>query len=171
MKSPWISGLGIAALVATAWLAQGCDSWSCTEMGCGYSLSMKLEPPLQQEGSYEIIFLLPNDESLTCNTAIPRQPDEECVDTAQGSNFAHFIRQSNGAIERLDFLEPVPSLDLVIRRDGREIIRTTVEPSYDTYYPNGEACDYDWGGCKRASVRIDLPTPSAPAEVPQARGD
>lgn len=159
MKS-WLTGLGMAAVLVAGLLSQGCDGVNCTLAGCSDSLSIAFEPALEPGENYEFV-VRPNDDeqtTITCTT-LERHgaPSVACV-TVSGTDLrAELVRQPDeDRIEGLRLWEAPESLELVIYRDRQELSRTTHRPSYETYYPNGEACDADWGGCRSAAIQVDL---------------
>lgn len=157
MEKAWLTGLGLAALLAAAWLVQGCDRMNCTEMGCSDSVGVDFEPPLEREGDYQFDVILDGGETITCMTSIPAPKNQICIRPSDSALTFHVAREpESDGITGLGFMGAPRSFELVIRKDGEQISRTTHRPNYSTFYPNGEACDAAWGGCQQASVQVDL---------------
>lgn len=152
-----MTGLSMGVLLAAAWLAQGCEGLNCTEIGCSDSVGVSFEPTLVQEGDYHFYVHLEGGETVSCMTSIPPPKNQICIRPSDSSFRFQIRREAEGdGIRGLFFMEAPRSFDLVVYKDGEQISRTTHRPSYETVYPNGEACDADWGGCQAASVHVDL---------------
>lgn len=69
----------------------------------------------------------------------PSEVESADIDPEAGSLWLH------GAPERVR---------LVIFEGEERVFEGRFEPAYETIYPNGEACDRRWGGCRQASVEV-----------------
>lgn len=126
--------------------------------GCGSAVDITFEPALTQEGAYEFAVLLEEGETIVCTTTIPRQPNETCIGTAgwSHSRFRTSTQPEGDRVEALLLWDAPRSFELVIRKDGEQISRTSHRPKYSQYHPNGVECDGILGGCPTASVHVNL---------------
>jgi hypothetical protein len=161
MKQVSFVVLGLGMAVAVTWHVQGCGPLFCTEAGCFDRLNVRLEPALGPGEAYEFEFRENDGERILCKTSIPL-PKGNSIPCTVGDgdvpayHLLHAVESENGEVERIDFHHAPRSLEIVIRREGVELGRKTFRPSYEKYYPNGEECDADWGGCDHADVDMKL---------------
>lgn len=123
-------------------------------------LEMVFEPPIEQEGVYEFSFLY-RGETVSCTATLlftEGRPLSCSSVTDDGRDINGYIISGEGShgIAGINVAVAPASFDFSIRRDGVEISRTTHRPSYETWYPNGEECDGESGGCRQATAHVDL---------------
>lgn len=150
MKKRSMSGVGFAAMLVAMWLMQGCEMEDCPSLYCEPSVAVSIEPPLEQEGTYEFILRPTASEAATCTAIVDPSGAGARCDGAHADHFVLFST-SSGGIRSISLRGAAPaSFDFVIRRDGEVLSRTTHWPSYST--PEASCLS----SCKRASVQVNL---------------
>lgn len=150
----------------------GCMGEGCTERACSDSVRLAFDPPLTAPGRYSIE-LRPKVETIdgwkiSCEVTLPWDGVENPCDdhgtrlepncpgaTEESADAQTFDCSSNTGVSAVTITFEAPrSVEVLVKRDGNELVRTRVEPSYESYYPNGPACD-DMV-CSQASAIVPL---------------
>lgn len=158
MRKYLLAGIGMAGLLGSVLLLQGCWDPGCTLKGCGTAIDITFVPVLQQEGTYEFEVHLEAGETVFCTITIPVQRHEPCIGPSRWhhSHFRTTNQPEGDRVESLHLWGAPDSFELVIRKDGEQMSRTTHHPKYGRYYPNGPQCDGITDPCPTAAVQVDL---------------
>lgn len=140
--SGWL--IGVAAAVVLA-VVSGCGESHCAvpAVGCLEETRLQFEPGLSAQGTYEIVLEL-DGERITCRASIPRDPESEGCESDHST--------SPWRPGRLEWVEPPnvmtalrimgrpAAVQLLVKRDGTEVVKTTVEPIRPSA-PRVEECE------------------------------
>ncbi|AKU92443.1 hypothetical protein [Vulgatibacter incomptus] len=173
------SRLALVALLSCTWLAlfggsPGCqvdnlaNGPACTEMACLDSLTVTFDPPLTATGRYELALDL-DGRAFGCEIMVsgiisPTScgdvavtvygPSRSVTHSIDGETVSHSEVPLPGIAEIRMFGAP-HAVGLGVRRDGFELVRTSFEPAYERFYPNGPRCG-DMA-CDAATRTIQVP--------------
>jgi len=126
----WLIGVAAAVVLAAV---PGCGESHCAILAveCLDEIRLKFEPGLRAQGTYEIVLEL-DGERITCRASIPRDTESEGCESDHST--------SPWRPGRLEWVEPPDVLtalrivgrpgafQLLVNRDGTEVVKTTVEP-------------------------------------------
>lgn len=117
---------------------------SCTEKGCPVdALSARFDEPLELRDGLHTVTVQTATGTSSCQFDATAGKQASCV--AAGD--VPFYFDADG----LFFEEPLEEVSVAVSVDGAEVIRETVEPQYQTTYPNGSECPPE---CKQAEVEL-----------------
>lgn len=148
----------IRAAVVLAAAAIGCGGdtggQACTEIGCTDGLGIGFS--FTEPGAYAFQ-IVADGATITCSATLPLPPCEQAGATCSSpqavlSASGCALPESQHSLEglMLDGQHPA-SVEVVVERDGAELVRRTFTPQYQRVAPNGEACGPI---CHQASVQL-----------------
>ena len=125
-------------------------------MGCYDMVSITLDDAELSDGHWEVELSSPDTSSHVCELPIPLDTRAELV-CSDGLYLAiPFDESATRRIDRIEVLldgEPPAELTLSFRHDGADVASAVIEPSYDSFRPNGRGCEPT---CQVASEALSL---------------
>lgn len=133
-------------------LVAGCGgNKACTEIGCSDGATVRLEGSLP-DGTYTLELADPSEKPFTCLFIV----EGSSVDPAE--DCAMSVAWIDGAIEATaNGIAPEELVVALTGPDGTALIDTVINPTYDTFQPNGEDCEPT---CMQSFEVVALPATS-----------
>lgn len=140
---------------------------ACTEIGCVDSARIAFLPRLSEPGFYSIT-IVADGTAIECAVTVPGFARSDACSSGNVwidvNNKIEMEIDRAGSTTNVSVQEGISSLTLLqqaprelqveVRRDGFEVLRSTVTPAYQTAQPNGPSCP---GACKVGEVTIPTP--------------
>lgn len=155
----------VTAAVASLLLASGTGACgpstvNCTLAGCFDQLTVTLVAPDWEPGEY-VIVLEPRDATaerpaVRCQVSLPNTGGLESAPCGPETDGPQPYLVVGTGLSVTGLRSDHTPATVRLTRDGQPLLETTVDPEYEAFYPNGEACG---GPCFNASVVLEVPTP------------
>lgn len=147
--------LVLAALLAGL-LATGCETQSCTAIGCGAAFQVEFQRDGWPAGDYEIT-VVADGETIECSVTMPLQCDapSPCPESSQV-----ILGREGCALEpsaqKLNYVEFSPgktpkSVTVKVQQDDALLGEGVYAPAYSESQPNGPDCEPT---CKSAESAV-----------------
>ncbi|MEM7155134.1 MAG: hypothetical protein AAF799_19965 [Myxococcota bacterium] len=140
---------------------------SCTDAGCGTLLSISIEGPARDLAAavYDLELIVDGetldascelvDGDFACDPFDNPNPTGLRAEGVRGENDARFILIRTSFDDHEEDERP-STLQLSVWRDGDLVAERMLEPTYETYYPNGEQCGPE---CERTEELMPVVVP------------
>jgi hypothetical protein len=139
-----VSRLAVTTVAAVAGIALAACSSSCADAGCVQAVTITLERPLSDPGSYEVDFVA-DGVTMSCTLTVPSTKPSRCT------NSRAFVSQEEGrGIVFLSMDGKFESLSVTVLRDGSTLAEQTYSVAYQGVELNGPGC----GTCPAASETL-----------------
>ncbi len=142
--------MGVLAAVALLGSAS-CVGHECTLLYPRCAFDLMLEHPSWEPGAYEFEFHSDGTRTV-CTAQLPLGDGAEYRCDDGGDYFDDiFAADENRPFPRkISFFATPDEVEIVIRRDGTELVRRSFRPQYAETEPNGEGC----GICENAAETL-----------------